>query len=218
MASKAVPTPKGEETSAAMSDTTTRERILAAVRTAMLAGGVHVTMAEIAKVAGVSRQAVYLQFGDRIGLLAAFIGNQLTKIPTRGAQQAALDLPPLEAFEGFFRNWIRTAASPELQLSWRQVQNEPQLLPIVKRNDKRFFGQYIAIFERLQEAGFLRPIWTAKEAADAAYQTTMYGVFIEYLRNMRNWEPEDIEERGMKVLRATFLTDNAAKRAAKIQA
>lgn len=195
---------------------TTRERILRAARQAFLARGFNASMAEIAKSAGVSRQALYLLFGDRTGLLTALTINDAGKEPTVSAMRAALTLPPLDAFEGFFRNWIRTALAPSMRVFWRQAQGAPKIMAFVKTGDERFYHNYHQLFGKLHRARVLRPIWTSKEAADAAYATTLYGVFVEHLRNMRGWSDDEIEERGMKVLRATFLTDGAAKRAAEI--
>lgn len=52
----------------------TRTRILVAARTLLEEGGYHaVGMAEIARAAGVSRQAVYLHFGSKAALLLALV-------------------------------------------------------------------------------------------------------------------------------------------------
>jgi AcrR family transcriptional regulator len=197
----------------------TKERIIEAGRITFAKYGAKASMSRIAEAAGVSRQTLYLQFGDRIGLLQELASARFRTEPVAIAMLAAPDLPALEAFEGFCRNWIRTAilVEPSMRPYWREAEEDPELMAAVRRADKEFQNNYRKVFAKLAAAGFLRPIWTAEEATDAAYQTTMYGVFAGHLHNMRGWTADEIVERGMKVLRATFLTDEAAKRAAKIK-
>ena len=54
-------------------DATTRERILDAARTEVAERGASLTLGHVATRARVSRQAVYLHFGDRTGLLLALV-------------------------------------------------------------------------------------------------------------------------------------------------
>lgn len=205
--------------------TTTRQRILKAARKTLEERGSGASMTEIARAAGVSRQTLYLQFGDRTGLLRTLLQSapqrELVNDSGIRAMGTALErrLPPLEVFELYFRGWIRLLIriEPIYRPYWRQAEGDVDLMAALKDADMGAYRTYHAIFEKLHAAKLLRPIWTAEEAADAAYQTTMYGIFVGHLRNMRGWTPEEIEERGMKVLRATFLTDAAARKAAKIK-
>jgi AcrR family transcriptional regulator len=191
----------------------TRERILEAGRKVIEQLGSRASMTEIATAAGVSRQTLYLLFGDRTSLLMALTLDISRSDHAMRAMIAALELPALPAFEQFFRSWIRGAMNiePALRTYWREAEGDPELMLAVRRADQRFYGYYRQLFDGLKAEGALRPIWTAEEAADAAYATTMYGVFVGHLRNMRGWSREEIEERGMKVLRVTFLRERFAR-------
>ena len=69
----------------------TRGRILEAARNLLLKrSGGEVSMAEIAKEAGVSRQAVYLHFADRVSLFVALVKYVDEK---RGLPAVELALP-----------------------------------------------------------------------------------------------------------------------------
>jgi AcrR family transcriptional regulator len=196
----------------------TRDRILEATLATVQKLGLRASMSRIAQAAGVSRQALYLKFGDRTGLLYSLIRNSTSADPDAVAMRAAVELPPLEAFEGFFRSWIRTAIKLEsaLRSFWREAEGDPELMRAVRQADKDFYDRYQQVFGKLDAARLLQPIWSAAEAADAAYATTMYGVFVGHLRNMRGWPPQKIEALAMKILRTTFLTPAAARRAARI--
>jgi AcrR family transcriptional regulator len=189
----------------------TEQRILEAAAEVVQRFGVRASMNEIAEAAGVSRQTLYLKFGDRAGLFSALIKGAAAMDPGLVAMWKALDLPALDAFETFFSTWIRTAIRREryLRVFWRNAEADPEMMKAVRGTDEALYQKYVELFRKLRAAGLLRSIWTADEAADAAYGTTMYGVFVGHLRTVRGWPPEQILAQGMKVLRATFLTDEA---------
>jgi hypothetical protein len=132
--------------------------------------------------------------------------------PGIGSMESALELPAREAFTEFFGSWIQRALrfEPKLRMYWRDIESDPEMLKVVRQADERFLGLYKQLFDKIEAAGLLRPIWTAEEAAASAYQTTMYGIFLGHLNNMRGWPPQQIIAQGLKVLKATFLIDEAA--------
>ena len=71
-----------------------------------------VTVGEIAKAAGVSRQLVYHHFTNRAGLLVALARHQDTRSGFRERAWATRDLPPAEALEALVRAWL--AYLPEI--------------------------------------------------------------------------------------------------------
>ena len=127
-------------------------------------------------------------------------------------------LDPLEAFETLYRQWIRRAIKAEKPMRplW-MVDDDGDLMKALREADDGAMLAYRFVFGGLRRAGYLREIWTPEEAADAAWQHVLYLVFVGHVRRMRPWTPKQIEGRGMKVLRAAFLTDEAAQTAAKIQ-
>ena len=194
----------------------TRARVVAIADRLIEREGPQVPLTRIAKAAGVSRQTLYLLFGGRVGLFQA-----LWRLRLGADQEAAMAklkaLSPLEAFETLYRQWIRRAIKAEKPMRplW-MVDDDSDLMIALREADEGAMVAYRLVFGRLHRAGFLRDIWTAEEAADAAWQHVLYLVFVGHVRRMRPWTPKEIEERGMKVLRAAFLTDEAAEKAAKI--
>jgi AcrR family transcriptional regulator len=193
----------------------TRAHVVAVADRLIEHEGPQVPLTRIAKAAGVSRQTLYLLFRGRVGLFQALwqlrLGGDRTEMSTLKA------LGPLEAFETLYRQWIRRAIKAEKAMRplW-MVDDHGDLMRALREADDGAMTAYRLVFGRLQRAGCLRDIWTSEEAADAAWQHALYLVFVGHVRRMRAWTPREIEERGMKVLRAAFLTDEAAQKAAKI--
>jgi AcrR family transcriptional regulator len=65
-----------------------------------------VTMGEIAKAAGVSRQLMYFHFANRAGLLVAMTRRQDTRSGFRERAWATRELEPVAAFEALLRAWF----------------------------------------------------------------------------------------------------------------
>ena len=85
----------------------TRERILdEAWALARRRGLAAVTMGEIAKAAGVSRQLMYFHFANRAGLLVAMTRRQDTRSGFRERAWATRELEPAEALEALIRAWF----------------------------------------------------------------------------------------------------------------
>jgi AcrR family transcriptional regulator len=85
----------------------TRERILDEAWTlARRRGLAAVTMGEIAKAAGVSRQLMYFHFANRAGLLVAMTRRQDTRSGFRERAWATRELEPVAAFEALIRSWF----------------------------------------------------------------------------------------------------------------
>jgi AcrR family transcriptional regulator len=89
-----------------VSNDSTKTRILeAAWRLARHDGLTAVTIGEIAKAAGVSRQLVYFHFTNRAGLLVAMTRHQDTRSGFRERALATRELPPEAALEALMREW-----------------------------------------------------------------------------------------------------------------
>jgi AcrR family transcriptional regulator len=205
----------GHSKSNGVSDAT-RTHVVAVANRLIEREGPQVPLTRIAKAAGVSRQTLYLLFGGRLGLFQALW--QLRLGSDREAGLARLKaLGALEAFETLYRQWIRRAIKAEKPMRplW-MVDDDSDLMKALREADDGAMMAYRLVFSRLRRAGYLRDIWTPDEAADAAWQHVLYLVFVGHVRRMRTWTPKEIEERGMKVLRAAFLTDEAAEKAASI--
>ena len=85
----------------------TRDRILDEAWTLARSRGLGaVTMGEIAKAAGVSRQLMYFHFANRAGLLVAMTRRQDTRSGFRERAWATRELEPAAALEALVRSWF----------------------------------------------------------------------------------------------------------------
>lgn len=187
----------------------TRRRIVATAIRLVEEKGARISMSQIARHAGVSRQTLYLQFGDRAGL---FLELMLTRFETEPLAQvllAAPDLPGEEAFDTYFRTWARLAVKlePFIQPIWTAAMEDPELLAALRVADERLRKRQRQVFERLAEAGRLRSCWTVEEACESAWEMSLFLNFFGHAQNVRGWPPEQLEARAMAVLRAAFLAD-----------
>src|SRR5215210_1750981 len=150
-----------------------------------------VRMGDVARGAGVSRQAVYDHFGSRAELMVATVryGDEVLGLDERLRRYRAADggVERLEAFVEFWGNYI-----PEIYGIARALLAEREGDEAVAAAwDDRMGAVYGAcrdIIEKLRRDGVLAPGWTRDEAADLLW--TMLSI--------RNWESLT-RERGWSV-------------------
>jgi AcrR family transcriptional regulator len=160
------------------------------------------TMAQIAKKAKISRQALYLHFADRAQLLDALVRYADDKRGLTSAIQHIVDAPT--AREALGR-----------MVSLQALQN-PRIWAIalafeaVRRTDKAAQRSWQArqtrrletcrtIIERLRREGELRPTLTMEEAADLLYVITSLRMW-EDLVLVRGWTADEYQERVTRLL------------------
>jgi AcrR family transcriptional regulator len=186
-----------------MSSTNSKTLILeAALALIGKRGGADVTMAEIAKAARVSRQAVYLHFADRANLLVNLVrytdekrglAEEIRKIeraPTGAAQLRAMaslqarSNPAIWAQARAFEAVRRTDKAAER--SWRD------------RFQHRLEGCR-AIIARLQQEGTLRPGLDPATAADLLWNITSLRTWEDLVLD-RKWSARKYENRVTELL------------------
>lgn len=164
-----------------MSSASTRERILDAARELIeAAGGGLPSMSELARVVGVSRQALYLHFPDRATLLLALVAHVDERENLHAAVTAVEGVP---GAAGQIRAWARMQ-------SWRN----PRIAPFARaldqarhsdqavaaawrdRTDNRMRGA-VAIITRLRAEGGLHPSWQTQEASALLWELTSFRVW-----------------------------------------
>jgi AcrR family transcriptional regulator len=162
-------------------------------------GTVDVTVGEIAKASGVSRQLVYFHFGDRAGLLTAMARHRDEASGFVDEVAVAWTKPPAEGLEHLLRAWcdyMPTIASVARALevsddggsAWRQRMGELR-------------GALRHAFERVE----LTPGWTADEAADWAWSRIQPSTF-QHLVGERGWTAEQYTERTVRSLLAELIS------------
>jgi AcrR family transcriptional regulator len=175
----------------------TRERILAATWKLMeKSRDLQVRIADIAAAASVSRQAVYLHFGNRANLLLAAVQYRDRISPVQTIARAAEDDAVPGALANFVAAWFEhipriepvahllSAASqidPEAKVAW---EDRMSLL-------RRLIG---VLTKRLATGRALKPEWTAERAADWIWHRTHLDGW-RHLVGERGWDAAEYGRR-----------------------
>ena len=190
----------------------TREHVLDATWELVEQRGSAFTITEVAKHAGLSRQAVYLHFGDRSGLLVALVDHIDKSLGSVELRENVFGAPSgVEAL----RRWVETMSwytakidrvtevleatqyeDSDLATAWRDRMNRRQDL------------LHYQIAERLEREGQLAVGWSAKTAADIIYFVTMPGPWRELTRELR-WTSTQYSDRIWRLLKRGLLNGDS---------
>lgn len=169
-------------------------------------GAAAVTMAELARESGVSRQMVYLHFASRAGLFSAVTHYQDERAGLRERLAAALELEPVAALEAAMREWIAYV---------------PLVLPIARELHAAAMtgaegGE--AWHERMDELRRLfrfaarrvelREPWTPGTAGDWIWSRTHLTVY-DQLVEVRGWSRERFADTTVRTVLAELLGPEA---------
>lgn len=153
--------------------TDTRTRILqAAWRLLEERGAAATTLARVGQQAGVSRQAVYLHFGSRAGLLVALVDHidrtfglyeRIAKVNAASDGVEALRLSQVLTAE-----YAPSIHGPAMALAHAGHADEAAAVAFADRLNGRLVG-LVAIMERIAAEGRLAPGWSVQEAAEAVW-------------------------------------------------
>jgi AcrR family transcriptional regulator len=186
----------------------TRDRILRTAWGLVLERGAHaVTVADVARASGVSRQLVYLHFGHRAGLLTAMARHHDKRSGFVARVRATERLPPVEALEALLRAWLAYV---------------PEILPVARaleaaeaagdeggeawRDRMRGLRQeFRAAVTRVEQAGRLAPGWSAGEATDWAWARS-HMLAWQHLVVDCGWPAERFVERTVRSIMAELVT------------
>jgi AcrR family transcriptional regulator len=193
-------------------DPATRQRICeAALRLIVKRGGVDVPLADVAKAARVSRQALYLHFKDRAALFLAVAQHADDKrgLPAaiRRLQQATTGVEALRSMAA-----TRAALNPEIWPLARILdgvrREDPAAEVILQQRRVGRLGACRLIVEQLARDGSLRADLEPAIAADLMWALTSLRTW-EDLVLVRGWTAAQYEERlGAVLLRV--LTNTSA--------
>jgi AcrR family transcriptional regulator len=175
----------------------TRERILATTWALMeQSNDLQVRIADIAAGAGVSRQAVYLHFGNRANLLLAAVQYRDRQSPTADIKRAAEDDPLPQALANFVHAWFahipRIQPVAHLLSAASQTDSDARLAFADRMNLLR--GLIGALVARLAAAGMLRTEWAPAQAVDWIWHNTHLDGWW-HLVGQRGWEPAEFARR-----------------------
>ena len=157
-------------------DPETRRRILDTAWALLEERGTGVRIADIAAKAGVSRQAVYLHFGDRTSLFVA-LGDHVDVSFGRDRLRAHVFGAPTGVES--LRRWVQT-------MSWytAKIDTVSRILELAAESDEALAavwkdrmtgrrGHVRRIAERIAAEGQLADGWTAEAAADLIFAVTL---------------------------------------------
>jgi AcrR family transcriptional regulator len=159
----------------------TRVRILNAAWKLLEAGDAHgVRMSDIAKEAGISRQALYLHFPTRAELLVATARHldEVKNVDERlAASRAATGVERLDAFIDAWGNYIPEICGVGKAFMAMQDQDEAAAIAWKDRMQAVREGCEAAV-AALRKDGLLASDWSARQATDILWT----------LLSVRNWE------------------------------
>lgn len=168
-----------------------QDAIVEAARTLVAERGAAVPVAEIAAAAGVSRQAVYLHFGSRAGLLVAVVRAMDAEADIQARCRRALAAgDPVEALRGFLRTWLRFASEiePVASALLAARRDDPDAAAAWEDRMAELRAGHAHAAARLAAAGRLRPGLSAAAAADLTWALTSVPVLAQ-LTAERGWAP-----------------------------
>jgi AcrR family transcriptional regulator len=189
-------------------DPETRRRILQAAWELLEQQDSGVRLVDVADRAGVSRQAVYLHFGDRSGLLVAlvdFIDVSLGAVQIRAhVHGGATGVESLQ-------RWIET-------MSWysAKIDRVTQVLETSQYQDEALAAAWRdrmgrrqmhlrSIVERIAAEGQLAEGWSVDTVVDLIYVVTMPGPWRELTREL-GWTAEQYTQNLTRLARSALLT------------
>lgn len=192
----------------AYGDPDTRQKILTAAQEVIAEQGTSMSVKDVATRAGVSRQAVYLHFADRTGLVIAVVQqmdetlNLGSSIETIVACESGAELiKKTMKVHAAFNDAIDAVA-----LILEGAQYEDEALGAAWRDRMRFrHGVHRAFAQRLAELGELSEEWTVDEAGDLFYATTLVGPWRELTREL-GWSEDAYVQRMTSMLARALLT------------
>ena len=159
-------------------DPDTRTRVLDAAWALLEERGSGIRIADIAAKAGVSRQAVYLHFGDRTSLFVA-LGDYIDV--SFGRDRLRADVFGAPTGVESLRRWVQT-------MSWytAKIESVSRILELAAESDEALAatwkdrmtgrrGHVRRIADRIAAEGQLADGWTAEAAADLIFTVTLPG-------------------------------------------
>jgi AcrR family transcriptional regulator len=177
-------------------DPETRTRILKAAWALLEERGIGVRLVDIAARAGVTRQTVYLHFGDRVRLFVA-LGDHVDMTFGRDRLRSHVFGAPTSVES--LRRWVQT-------MSWytAKIDSVSRILELAAESDEALaaawrdrmtgrLGHVRRIANRLAEEGALADGWTADAAADLIYAVTLPGPW-RVLTSVAGWTLERYAE------------------------
>ncbi|MEN8237690.1 MAG: TetR/AcrR family transcriptional regulator [Actinomycetota bacterium] len=190
-------------------DPETRRRILEATHEVVVERGSRLKLSDVADRADVSRQAVYLHFGDRTQLLVALVQHMDESLHLGESLARVQDAPTnSELIERTMQLHASfSAAIDPIALILDAAQYEDEALGTAWRDRLRFRHQvHRDLIERIADEGSLADGWTPDTAADVFYAITLPGPWRELTQEL-GWTSDQYVLLMTTVLQRALLAD-----------
>lgn len=187
----------------------TSERILVATWKLMeKSKDLSVRIADIAAAAGVSRQAVYLHFGNRANLLLAAVKHRDRTAAAGAILRAAREAPIERALGAFVDAWFDhiPRIQPVAQLLSAASQMDAEARVAWDDRMALIRGLTADLAGRLADAGMLKRGWTVERAADWIWHRTHLDGW-RHLVGERGWKISEYKRRLLASLEHDLLKD-----------
>lgn len=205
-----MPTPrKPRSVAAAVPPPDTRNRILQLAWDRIAAqGDADISLVDLAREAGLSRQTLYLLFGSRAGLLLAMVeyrDAQSAVVPRLARAREAMTAR--EAFEPYLRAWFEYL--PQVfpvarALAAATPKGDSDAHAAWESRMKLLRAGFLQMTRALHEAGALRAGWTPATAADWLFTLSHVDTW-QHLVVESRWKPKEAVDRIVATLRETLL-------------
>ena len=202
-------TPRRKAAAPAAPEPGTRERVLQVAR-AMIAkrGNAAISLVDVAAKAGLSRQALYLMFGSRSGLLLAVVDDldDTSQVPARLAALRQ-GMPATDSFEPYLRTWfeyIPVVLPVARALLAAAATGDADASRAWDSRMQKLRGGYLQLAKGLKSAGLLREGWTPEAAADWIFVQTHVDVW-QHLVVESGWKPQAAVARILSSLREALI-------------
>jgi AcrR family transcriptional regulator len=200
-----------------VADVDTKARILDAVwRLVTRRGRADLTMGDIARAVGLSRQAVYLHFPNRAALLVAAVRHFDEQHGDVAARERRRALPPVESFEAGIRAWLAylpqvLSVAGALEAAAMVGDEGADAWHDRMRYLREGQRYYVA---RLAEHGLLADGWTVDEALDWMWARTHPSVW-RHLVVEQGWDRDRFVDRVVRSLVAELVAPPARVKAGR---
>lgn len=187
----------------------TRERVLElALELVRQRGDAELSLVDLAAVAGLSRQMLYVLFGSRAGLLMAMV-DHLDARSGAGERLASVRsaMPPEQAFEPYLRAWFDYL--PEVlpvarALSAAAARGDADAMAAWGSRLDKLRAGFTLMTRAFHAAGLLKPGWTPETAADWILALTHVDLW-QHLVVEAGWKPAAHVDRIVGTLHETLL-------------
>lgn len=169
-----------------------------------------VTLVDIARASGVSRQTLYVNFGSRAGLLTAMVAHHDAVSAEPAALPRARTAQTAEqALDAYLRVWFSYVPKvfPVARALAAASLTDEDARTAWDSRMQLVRGGLLEFMHELKRAGHLRDEWTPEAAADWCFNTIHVDTW-QHLVIERHWQPAELVQRVSAALRTTLLREN----------